>query len=354
MIPPATQSLLSANPQFANLHKTLTTKVLDLDASTRTTNSTHAPVAAQLNQHRVRVARDRILLGTLACLAADETDIDDVHNDYDSDDDTLPQPLRDLLALMVEYIPLSQSRSGGGGGDGPEDDLLAPDLHAFRRDLPRIARATAAVLARQHRRLVAAAAAVAAGSGGRAGGGQGEERDLATLLAAQTARLQTLRQREVPAALRAATDALLVLLRAQSEEVQRAVRDLEQRKHGAESRHVQARAAFLAGVAVGLERKCRVEELEWRRDGLGGKAVQERLLGRVGELEREGRELEGRWREVDGALKEYEVVGGEVMLRLGRRYAAVEAELEGVKADVERLLAQERGGESSEGSSWIH
>jgi hypothetical protein len=74
MIPPLPPGLLDSNPHFAALHKTLTTKILSSDASTKTTNQLYQPTEEQVSKLLTKTAKQRILSQALRNLALSDDD----------------------------------------------------------------------------------------------------------------------------------------------------------------------------------------------------------------------------------------------------------------------------------------
>lgn len=96
MIPPLHPSLLASNPQFAALHKTLTTRLLDPDASTKATNTAHLSLEEEFTKILTQTTRQRTLLETLRDIAISDRD----HKHDHEDTLNLPSELRELIYVV--------------------------------------------------------------------------------------------------------------------------------------------------------------------------------------------------------------------------------------------------------------
>jgi len=191
----------------------------------------------------------------------------------------------------------------------------------------------------------------------RATPGDRPSKDLSTLfssLTAQVDHLATLRQ-TLPTRLTTMSGTLTTLLALQRDLLSQQLRTLEATKHGVISRHAQARMTFFATVARAMDLKTRVLLLEERckiETGEHADARKAFVGDKIAELDGQEARLDQRIRELQGALDEYERagedagygrdggVGVHVMTKLGRKYGAVEREMEEVRADIARLEAQ--------------
>jgi hypothetical protein len=174
-------------------------------------------------------------------------------------------------------------------------------------------------------------------------------------LTAQTDHLATLRQRTLPIRLTTLSGTLTTLLGLQRDLMSRRLRALEVTKHGVVSRHAQARMNFFATVARAMDLKTLVLLLEERAKVEMSEhehaEARSKLTGdKMAELDGQEGYLDRRIEELQAVLDEYGRAGEDagygrddglgVMTSLGRKYGAVEREMEAVRADIARLEAR--------------
>jgi hypothetical protein len=174
-------------------------------------------------------------------------------------------------------------------------------------------------------------------------------------LTAQTDHLATLRQRTLPIRLMTLSGTLTTLLGLQRDLMWRRLRTLEATKHGVASRHAQARMNFFATVARAMDLKTRVLLLEERAkvdmsEHEHAEARTKLIDQKTAELDGQEGYLDRRIEELQAVLDEYGRAGEDagygrddgldVMTRLGRKYGAVEREMEAVRADIAKLEAR--------------
>lgn len=329
MIPPVAPVVLAANPKFEKLHAHLTEKVLDVDGSTRSLNALYETNRSHLKAHRIRQAENRILCASLLATAT--------ATDLSSD-------LGDLVVLIASYIATAAEL----GLTADEQGLMREDVRVFRSRIDEVAVCVSQRLAKDETTMKSIVAwapmeadalrdPVSTSSVPR------KASDLSSVAGRLVSNVRRFQSEDVPSARYDAINALSVLLASHAEYMHHLIRYLEQRKHGAEARHLIARAQFLAAVASGLEGKTETVYLERRRD-LYSPQLRDKLALEAEKLRREEEGIEMRRRELEVALGEYEDVGGDVMRTLGRRYREIERELEGVKMDVEGLRTQQESG----------
>ena len=327
MIPPVAPAVLNSNPHFEKVHKHIVDNLLDSDASTKAITESHKSTSEGLHAHRVSTAEDRILTASLFDLCS-------------SDD--LPRDLRDLILVTASYI----SDGSKLGLAGEEHDLMSGDAQAFRTRLDEITTALTTTLRSQCATLASIASAAdevdhaskipIRGSRPIAYNSTSRQPELTAQVDLLLAKSQQVRSEAIHSAQYDASNTLILLLKSQSQYLQHMIRHLEQRKHGAEARHLVARAQFLSTVAQGLQAKTKTTYLEQRR-GLYSPQLRQNLASKMIELEDEEEKMSDRKRNLQAALNEYEDAGGEVMRTLGKRYGEMEKEIEEVKRDIERL-----------------
>ena len=330
MMPPVAPAILASNPKFAKVHEHLTKHLLNDDASTATSDASRQATLDKLTSQRVQVAEHHLLTNALFRICVAEG---------------VPDDLRDLVLVVAGYI----CDSGGLSVSEEEHELMREDVQAFKVRIGDVARELGRDLREEYETLNSIANAAPDGLQMHdTKRSRITARDSSASLESITDDLKStianLRSHVIPAAQYSSTTALTSLLQSQSQHLQHLIRNLEQRTHGAEARHVIARAQFLSTVAQGLEAKTKVTYLERRRD-VYSLEMREGLKKRMRELDEEERGVEERKMMLEGTLEEYEDVGGEVMRALGRRYAEIEREVEEVRGDIEGLRGKVRRGD---------
>lgn len=324
MIPPVAPSVLASNPTFEKVHQHLTKQVLNINASTRSINASHEAVAAQLSARRVEEAEDRILSASLL----------ESHHSAE-----LPLEAHELILVIFSYI----SDTGQLGLTEEEHSLMKRDADDFRSRIGDIANAVSQHLTSEYETLASIASTSCETTSAQRR--LPDLPDLKILVHSLRSEIQYHRKKALPSAQYDAINALIALLNSQAQHLQQLIHHLEQRKHGAEARHLIARAQFLSTVAQGLESKSQATYLEHRRDVYTPKLRQE-LAEQIYQLEEEEQIIAQRRQNVEAAIHECEVVGGDVMKTLGKRYGEIEKEIEEIKRDME-LLGKQRGREEA-------
>ncbi|KAJ5138779.1 uncharacterized protein N7515_003627 [Penicillium bovifimosum] len=274
MIPPCDPSILDHNPQFQRLYETLTTSILNPDASTRAQSKSSARTAVG----EIQSSKKRIKERMLRQLAF-------------APDSSLPAEYHDNLTIITLYL---ETPTNAIELDTPNPDteakkaddalsLLAPDIEAFYSNLPAFISAFSNTLSSAIQDLRALANAdtdtaiipdadAPAARSNHHARARARDRRVRTsmapvpLLSSQLqARMRALRQMQLsdlPVARRkmAATAAEVVDMRARV--LERTVVTLERAKHGALARATKAKAEHLALVAQNLEGKLEVTKLE--------------------------------------------------------------------------------------------
>ena len=337
MISPTSPALLAVNPNFERLHSRLKKDILDQDASTRSFNLSHLATCDQLEAERISAVRDKLLTTSF---------LDLTHNSG------LPRELRELVFVVVSYV----SDASTLGLVQEENDLLSEDIAQFHDRLPEVSDLLSQRLSSQQNTLRDLAAVSqdaifesqipSLGAAGRTRAPRRDEQLLHELVDSHLSHLDHLRSHVLPTSLYDTITTLISLLRSQAGYLHHLIRYLEQRKHGADSRHLAAKAHFLSTVAQGLQAKTEVSYLEQRRDLYSPELVNN-LEQRMNDLDEAGEKLEQRKRKLQAALAEYDDTGLDVMKTLGKRYGVIEKETQEVKGDIERLSTNEGGGSLS-------
>jgi hypothetical protein len=320
MIPPIAPSLLHANPKFEVLRARMLKDVLDFDASTRSLNNIYDGNREKLDSHRQNEARNRILCSTLFASGVS---------------DEVPSDLQHLIVSIASYI----SEAAESGLTFDEHDLMQKDAEIFTSSIVEIAQGVSRKLVSDEKLLSSIAVLAPTRSQHSARFPSELPLDLQSSVENLITRPRTLRSEALPTARYETINVLISLLINHAEYLQNLIRHLEQRKYGAESRHLIARAQFLSTIAQGLEGKTKTLYLEEKRD-LYSPQLRQKLVVQAEKLRQEDRDMELRRLNLEAALAEYEDVGGEIMRALGNRYGEIEERLKEVKKDVETLEAK--------------
>jgi diphthamide biosynthesis protein 3 len=362
MIPPIGPSVLASNPQFASLHKHLTSNLLDLDASTHATNESHTSVSRALLPHLLRATREELLRSSLRNIAAlsEERRDEDVLK--------LPPELKELVGTISMLLDEAPSMNL----NEDDYDLLGPDIDAFHDMLNEVAGAVAADLERLHDLLckISSASTSPPRDPSSARCAANSKRSLHKLSTNTSSSLlpnslPTLLHPLLPSvpnpalqsSLTTASDTTLQHASAHRTLLSTTVTHLERTTHGLYARHTKARSAHLSAIATALAKRIEVAYLQ-SRNRIYRTDVQRALGNYSRHLETVGRELEERERTLRGVLEEYDDVGVDgigtgkeqrgPMREVGRRYGKVLWEIEAVKAEIAKLESGTSGEKESE------
>jgi hypothetical protein len=262
-------------------------------------------------------------------------------------DKGLPLRLRDLVLIISAYLDHTTPDSSVGVR---EEDPLAEDIDLFRANILHIARAVSSRVTTLESSLCALSdLALQSDVDSR----RESSSSLSSSLQVQVEKLNTVRTAALPSSLARLASTLHSLLSLQRTLLHLQITHLESSKHGVLSRYNGARVAFLSTVAQTMALKTQVLVLEARREvDMAPETEEKKRLARTRfqQMEDEEREMDGRLRVLEGVVGEYEeldpggkgAAGVEVMTKLGRRYAEIEAEMETVKSDIEMLERKEK------------
>jgi len=308
MIPPIAPSVLTANPQFALLHKQLTAQLLNRDASTKSTSIQHEPVATKLKQYHIQAAQRAILKRSLYNIVADES---------------LPSGLIELVLTIATYLTSAPNMNLSREAH----DLMAPEVESFHENLAILAPILSQHVQHERDSLLPLASTSTSPS------------LLSAALTARVTTLQTLHTTTIPTATFTLSNTLSALLSTHTTHLSTLIRHLELHTHGTLSRHTSARAAYLSTVAAGLDAKLRILALQ-ARQAIYTPAVQRALTAYSAHL----RDYRSRLRDREEMLRQelalYDDVGGEGLKECARRYGVVEREVEVVKGEIARLKGE--------------
>jgi hypothetical protein len=323
MIPPISPDVLLSNQQFASLHKTLTTKYLDQDASTKSVNTSHQPVNEQSLKQLTEKTKENILTQALRDVAL-----------WKGQDD-LPDELRELVYIISTYMITVPTLTSS------QQELLSSEIERLNGILPSISNLLSQELQSQHTHLYALAKTSIT-----------EDPDRDTLfrysfqvhLKDTLTQLATLQQTTIPAATITLINTLSTLLSLQTQYLTLQLTHLSRYTHGTLSRHTLSKSSHLSIISQALASKIRLLGLEARRSTYSAQ-TQSALANYATHLDELTRGLDSRIRTLEDELRLYadcDARGGKTMEELGRRYGDVLREIEEVKGDVERLGDEEK------------
>lgn len=329
MIPPISPDVLSSNPQFASLHKALTTKYLDQDASTKSTNTSHRPVEEQTQKYLTQTSKENILSQALHDIA------------LSNDEKALPGKLRELIYIIATYLLTSPSLTTS------QIALLSQEIEKVNPTLPDICTLLSQTLQSQHTHLRSLAKLTS--STNPSTGSKPWRYSLQAQLKDTSTSLSTLHQ-STTAATTTLINTLTHLLSLHTSQLVLQLTHLSRYTHGSLSRHVLSKSNHLSTLSHALASKTQILALEARRSTYSAQ-TQVALANYAAHLDGLKEDLDTRIRALEDELRLYAECdgrGGKTIEELGRRYGDVLAEIEGVRADVERL---EQAGKAGDGSS---
>ena len=325
MIPPLSLDVLSSNPQFASLHKSLATKYLDHDASTKSTNISQKPAEEQANKHLTEATKDNILTDSLYELV------------FSDGENALPKEIRELLYVISRYSLTTPALNP------TQTELLSLEVNRLNNLLPSISTVFSRNLQSQYAYLHALAKASSTND-------DHEEKlsrySLQVHLKDMICRLDTLQQITLPTATVTLINTLTVLLSLYTQHLTLQLTHLSRFTHGTSSRHTHSRTTHLSTISQALAGKIRILALEARRSTYSAQ-TQTALANYSRHLVLLCTQLDTRVRTMEDELRLYEgcdARGGKTMEELARRYADVLREVEEVKADVLKLREEGKGG----------
>lgn len=317
MIPPMSPDVLSSNPQFAILHKTLTTKFLDHDASTRLINARNQYVEEQVNKHLAQTVRQRVLSLSLQNLV------------FSDDANALPAELRELIYIVSTYLltppPLTPTQA----------KLLTVKVQHLKDQLPKITYILSQELETQQAHLYDLATA----SSTTTTTDKLSRYSLQLHLKDMTLHLSTLNQLTIPTATATILNALATLLSLQTHHLTDQLTHLTRYTHGTLSRHTLSKSTHLATISKALSSKIQILTLEARRSTYSAQ-TQTALANYATHLAELELRLDQRIRTLEDEARLYadcDARNGKTIEELGRRYGNVLREIGEVKGDVQRL-----------------
>jgi hypothetical protein len=350
MIPPIAQFILDSNPQFASLHRHLTTNLLTPDGSTRASSEAHGLVSTALRPHLLRTAKEGILRSGLRDVARENNQVLE-----------LTPRLRELIAttsMILDEAPNTKLSQG-------DHDLLRPDIDAFYENVREIAVKLSKDLQRRHDLLcnVASASTTPSQDSSSRRHAANSKRALH-----KTIHTKPTTSSSSPSSLPAVLRPLLTLspnsalqssltnlssTALQHSSIHRTLltttlTHLERTTLGLYARHTKARSAHLSAVATGLAKRIEAVYLQ-KRNRVYSVDVQRALKNYQHHLDTVEDGLEEREAMLRGVVEEFDEVGSSedgidggkiqsgLMREVGKRYGEVLREIQIVKAEMEKL-----------------
>ena len=361
MIPPVDRSILESNPQYASLHRHLTTNLLNPDASTRAISEAPVSISGALRSRLLQALKDALLRSSLRNIAARGEGIEE--KDVPKPSPGLSELLGTISMLLDEALTTRL---------GEEDyELLAPDIDAFHDNVEQVAGAVSKDLQRQCELLCKIASIP-----------NHPQRDLVSTTKAANSKRPYQNSAYTPSQ---SPDSLPALLRPllpviadpilqsslvtltdtalQHASVHRTLLSttlthLERTIHGLYARHTKARSAHLSAVATALAKRIEVVYLQ-SRNRVYRTDVQRALENYHQHLQAVKRAMDEREGTLRAVLEEFDDVsfgrdssdGGQgrkgTMSEVGRRYGEVLRQIAVVKEDIEKLQSGSDKGQQS-------
>ena len=360
MIPPIANSILVSNPQFASLHRHLTTNLLDPDTSTRALSEAHTSTSQALRSHLLQAAKEELLKSSIRNIATKSVEKEDGEVLY------LAPKQREIVGTISMILDEAPTL------DLNEDDyeLLRPDIDAFHDNVKEIAIPISRDLRHQYDILCKIASPASlpvepASTKQMANSKRTLNKTVkSTTVSSSTPSLPALLYPLLPqipvptlhSSLASLYNTTLQHSATHLTLLRTVLTHLELTMHGLHARNTKARSAHLSTVASALSKKIEMVYLRCR-NSLYNKDVQTALGNYQRHLEKMEREVGEREWCLRGVVDEFESVGsgldlenggeGEdkgkgkgkkgVMREVGRRYGEVLREIERVREEVERL-----------------
>jgi hypothetical protein len=318
MIPPISPDVHSSNPQFAALHKTVTTKYLDQDASTKSINTSHRPIEEQSQKQLTEKTKENILTQALRDVALSKAQ------------DDLPDELRELIYIISIYLITTPALTPS------QAQLLCLEIERLNGILPTISKLLSEELQAQHTHLHSLAKSSTTKD---SDGDKLSRYTLQVHLKDNLTHLNALQKSTIPAATITLINSLTTLLSLHTQHLTLQLTHLSRYTHGTLSRHTLSKSSHLNTISQALASKIQILGLEARRSTYSAQ-TQVALANYATHLDGLTRDFDARIRTLEDELRLYadcDGRGGKTMEELGRRYDDVLREIEEVKGDVERL-----------------
>jgi diphthamide biosynthesis protein 3 len=359
MIPPIATAIIESNPQFASLHKHLTTNLLNPDGSTYAISQSHTSVSQSLHSYLLRIAKEELLRLSLRSVAAasDRNGKTDAFNITREAKESIG-----TISLILDEAPSLQLSE--------EDyDLLAPGIDAFHSSLGEVASVASKYLQRQHDLLCKLASAAyptqdLSSTKHKANTKRFLNKNTSSHLAPSSLSvllqplLPTIPNPALHSSLASLADTTLQHASAHRALLTTTITHLERITHGLYARCTKARSAHLSAVAIALAKRIEMVYLQ-SRNRLYSVDVQEALGNYQSHLQSVEHELEERQRTLRKVLEEFDTVsldgaganagnGQRGMMReVGRRYGEVLRETETVKDEIQKIENDGAAGKKS-------
>ncbi|KAK8165502.1 hypothetical protein BKA80DRAFT_201272 [Phyllosticta citrichinensis] len=310
MLPPLDPSIFERNPRFKALYDDLSQNKLNADASTKNSKKQiQAERAREVNAKQTNAAKTNIIGSTLDHVAWKDA--------------RLPEEVRGSRMHEVTVIAADQVNRRIPKN---HQDILEPDLEFFKENIESVSALledSITSTALQLCRII-------------------DPDDLDCSLLDDPPHILGLQQ-EIEAqssslgAYRAhLSDLAASIMQAQAELMEVVVRIMEQTAHGTLARFLRAKAEHLAAVSEGLEKKLSIVTLSQETPA----SLQMALKKYKEHVSREKSELEHRGEIASDKLNAFDEAGkgrGDMMRQIAQRYVEIEAEIQKVQREMEKL-----------------
>ena len=320
MIPPIAPTTTASNPQFASLHRHLTSKLLDHDASTHVLNVERTAKSASLRAYHIQAVKDDILKCSLRAISSD------THQGGRS----LPLELRELIYTTATYL----SEAPGLNISLEDHDLMLQEVTELKSNLHLVSGTLSQHLQSQLNDLLHFSLVVTKHDSQAATRPHGTS-SLSSTLTSLLRSIQHDRQVTLPSAHFHLANTVVCILNLHTKLLSAQIRHLELYTHGSLSRYTRAKAEHQAILSAGMSAKSKILLLRTIQAVYTPEA-QEALKRQMRHLGKVKEELEERETVVSSELRLYEREG-DGMKEVGRRYAAVLREMEDARGEIARL-----------------
>lgn len=319
-------AFLAANPQFAQLHNHLVTSLLTPNGQTASLDRSvsRQETHETANKRHVQRAKTKMLQKGLRAIAFD------ADNGFHSAE-------RERCLLAAEVL-----RKGSLSTE--EGRLIEADINHFRDDLESkdpgrvgVAQSLNQYFEEQREVLIQMASA----SGPPHTSSSKTLESLTTILQGKLSALEELNLRTIPALNAKLAENTSELQAFYRELIELEIQHLERHTHGIKLRSSKAQAEYLSTVSAGMAAKAKILLLQTRQE-IYDDQVQEALENYAGHLSILEERLRERQRQLEEESRLFEDQGERRMRECGKRYIAVNKEIEDVKAEIARLKPNQR------------
>ncbi|KAK8174177.1 hypothetical protein IWX90DRAFT_165881 [Phyllosticta citrichinensis] len=309
MLPPLDPSIFERNPRFKALYDDLSQNKLNADASTKNSKKQIQAERAreEVNAKQTNAAKTNIIGSTLDHVAWKDA--------------RLPEEMHEVTVIAADQVNRRISKN--------HQDILEPDLEFFKENIESVSALLEDSITSTALQLCRIIDPVSTD-------------DLDCSLLDDPPHILG-RQQEIEAqssslgAYRAhLSDLAASIMQAQAELMEVVVRIMEQTAHGTLARFLRAKAEHLAAVSEGLEKKLSIVTLSQETPA----SLQMALKKYKEHVSREKSELEHRGEIASDKLNAFDEAGkgrGDMMRQIAQRYVEIEAEIQKVQREMEKL-----------------